>query len=248
MIMPVPHKRICVDNLAIELTRRCNMSCEHCLRGDAGTLDMSGRYVRKILDQVDEISQVTFTGGEPCLNLEIIPYFYNQARIGRKTPGSFFVATNGTLNQERLAQVLLRAYMESEEKEYCGVAVSVDDFHEQYPSDYVRGLAFYTDVKNRRDDYENEWVLNRGRAAANGIGKNKTEVVRQFSVLDDDGILFVDQVYLSANGFVYPDCDLDYVTMDLNRNVSCGRLRGYLERLASGGTGTPVIAELPHPK
>lgn len=246
--MPVSHKRVCVDNLAIELTRRCNMSCEHCLRGDAEALDMSSKYVRKILGQVDEIKQVTFTGGEPCLNLKIIPYFYERARVGRKTPDSFFVATNGTLNQERLAEVLLRAYMESEEKEYCGVAISVDDFHEQYPSDYVHGLAFYTDVKNRRGDYENEWVLNRGRAAANGIGKNKTEVVRQFSVLDDDEILFVDQVYLSANGFVYPDCNLDYVTMDLNRNVSCGRLRGYLERLASGGTGTPVIAELPHPK
>ena len=32
---------IYVESLVIEVTRRCNMRCEHCLRGDAQNLDIS---------------------------------------------------------------------------------------------------------------------------------------------------------------------------------------------------------------
>lgn len=32
---------IYVNYLAIEVTRRCNMKCNHCLRGDAQNLDIS---------------------------------------------------------------------------------------------------------------------------------------------------------------------------------------------------------------
>ena len=66
---------IFVGNLCLEVTRRCNMGCAHCLRGNAENLDMSRETIDQVLEQVDMIGQVTFTGGEPSLNMDTIRYF-----------------------------------------------------------------------------------------------------------------------------------------------------------------------------
>ena len=129
---------IFVGNLCLEVTRRCNMGCAHCLRGNAEDLDMSHETIEQVLGQVDVIGQVTFTGGEPSLNVDAIRYFFAQARKYGKLPRSFFVATNGKANQEELAIELLKQYPDMEEQEFCGVALSVDEWHD--PQDYDRSI------------------------------------------------------------------------------------------------------------
>ena len=64
-----------VQDLILEVTRRCNMACEHCLRGDAQNMDMSTEVVDQILEHCDRIGAVTFSGGEPSLNIPLIRYF-----------------------------------------------------------------------------------------------------------------------------------------------------------------------------
>lgn len=54
-----------IYNLVLEVTRRCNMCCAHCLRGEAQNMDMQKETIDKLLDQTDSISMVTFSGGEP---------------------------------------------------------------------------------------------------------------------------------------------------------------------------------------
>lgn len=48
-------------DFAIEVTRRCNMCCDHCLRGMAQNLDI-----------IVLPDHVFFTGGEPFLNVKAI--------------------------------------------------------------------------------------------------------------------------------------------------------------------------------
>ena len=60
--------KIGVRSLILEVTRRCNMCCDHCLRGDAQDLDMQKETVDALLEQVGSIGGVTFSGGEPLLN------------------------------------------------------------------------------------------------------------------------------------------------------------------------------------
>ena len=67
-----------VDQLTLEVTRRCNMNCAHCLRGDAQCLDMSKEVVDKVLQDIDYISFLFFTGGEPSLNIPIMDYFLSR--------------------------------------------------------------------------------------------------------------------------------------------------------------------------
>ena len=62
---------IYVNYLAIEVTRRCNMKCNHCLRGDAQNLDISTAVLSGIAKHIHPAS-VIFTGGEPSLNVPAI--------------------------------------------------------------------------------------------------------------------------------------------------------------------------------
>lgn len=65
--------RICsVSNVVIEITRRCNMCCAHCLRGDAENIDIQERYIDAFLDSFEKgacISYIVFSGGEISLNI-----------------------------------------------------------------------------------------------------------------------------------------------------------------------------------
>lgn len=38
------------NNVVIEITRRCNMCCAHCLRGDAENVDIQEKYINAFLD------------------------------------------------------------------------------------------------------------------------------------------------------------------------------------------------------
>lgn len=60
-------KKIRINQLIIEVTRRCNLQCAHCLRGDSQDLD-STVPPEQILKEIAEIGDISFTGGEPTLN------------------------------------------------------------------------------------------------------------------------------------------------------------------------------------
>lgn len=62
--------KITFENLTIELTRRCNMKCGHCLRGEAQEVDIDRKYIDSLLDQTELIGGMFFTGGEPTLALD----------------------------------------------------------------------------------------------------------------------------------------------------------------------------------
>ena len=50
----------CLDRAYIEVTRRCNMKCAHCLRGPAQNIDLSFEEVDAFLDNFSFINQITY--------------------------------------------------------------------------------------------------------------------------------------------------------------------------------------------
>ena len=45
-------KELYIKNLCIEITRRCNMRCAHCMRGNAEAVDISLRHITNLLRHV----------------------------------------------------------------------------------------------------------------------------------------------------------------------------------------------------
>lgn len=229
-------KKIFVNALCLEVTRRCNMGCAHCLRGDAQDVDVSHAIIDEIFNQVDGIGQVTFTGGEPSLNVSAIRYFFQRAERTNKMPRSFFVATNGKANQEQLAVALLREYPKMEDSELCGAALSIDDWHDpqDYENSILRGLSFYSDCKTFPEGYS---LVPEGRAAHLSLDPKETVPLRSAHIVVSDdsdlssGEIAVEMLYVSANGNIVGNCDMSYERIDAEAAYSIHDFRWEVEKM-----------------
>ena len=45
-------EKIAIDHLLVEITRKCQLRCAHCLRGDAQNINMSPKIIDKLLESV----------------------------------------------------------------------------------------------------------------------------------------------------------------------------------------------------
>lgn len=65
---------ITIKSLELEMTRRCNQNCVHCLRGCSQNFDMTPEILKNIFTngdyQITKIYELFVTGGEPFLNRE----------------------------------------------------------------------------------------------------------------------------------------------------------------------------------
>lgn len=228
-----------IGTLIFEVTERCNMECKHCLRGCARNIDMEKETVNKVLSQVESVTSVVFTGGEPTLNLPLIEYIFEQIREMGIELGYFWLATNGMANSLELANILLKNIDYVEEPEYCGVAISVDEFHNfETDKNPLKYLAFYDKSKEHHDDWEPKYIIKSGRAEENGIGMREREPATELSCdfdYDEDGNITwvnVEEVYVRANGDILADCDVSYDFMDENAICKADELTSHvIERL-----------------
>ncbi len=122
--------------LAINITRRCNLACEHCYL-DADTLkngsanELSVAEVNQILDQLASRStqtMVVLTGGEPLARTDLEEMLAHGSALGL----AMVVGTNGTLLTARRVSRLKEAGV-------LGVGISVDSLLNTY-HDHFRGL------------------------------------------------------------------------------------------------------------
>lgn len=201
-----------IQNLVLEVTRRCNMACEHCLRGDAQNMDMSKEIIDEVLKSCNGINSVTFTGGESSLNISIIRYFFEQAEKLEKLPFSFYLVTNGKTNQLELAIELIKWYPKMEEQDFCGVALSKDLYHDESDQDpeYVRALSFYSNLKEIPLSEWNpeKYIIAEGRASE--WGERTKTLNNSFYCVNGE----IEMLYVSANGKLIGDCDFSYDHID----------------------------------
>ena len=240
-----------VSDLSIEVTRRCNMRCDHCLRGDAENLDINFEYIRNMISALDRIGCITFTGGEPSLNIAAIRFTLQEISRQGKTFVSFYVVTNGLENQSELAVALLEAYGQAEYKEGCGVSLSIDMFHAAHgtPNERVRGLAFYSsDKEHNLADDNLAWVISTGKANDNGFGEQADikdynfpapENVQETAPDDPNRSYELPMLYLSATGRVYPEANATYRDADdgTMQSMDCTTLENFTKDLNAWADG-----------
>lgn len=200
-----------IYNLVIEVTRKCNMNCEHCLRGEAQNIDIDHVYIDKFLDNVKHIDFIAFSGGEPSLNLAAIEYTLMACKRRNIEVGSFYIVTNGKTNILPLSIVSLKWYAYCYEKELCGLALSKDMFHDDIDSENVeilQGLTFYN--KDKFTDFDHVALINSGRAEGlNGFGKISVDKHNEELTVDEWNNI-ESMIYLSANGDIRTNCDTAY--------------------------------------
>lgn len=178
---------------AFEVTRRCNMKCPHCMRGQAENHTISKEVVDKALDNVAIIGRLLLTGGEPFLEPEMIEYIFDGI-IKRKIPlMSVNIVTNGTILDKRIAKsynkitdyitetVGVRMGWDKKQLRAIGqISVSNDNFHDDI--DITKTLKFYREHLNQHTiitkespvkDGETDYILYLGNAKTATLGENQ---------------------------------------------------------------------------
>lgn len=179
--------------LAFEVTRRCNMKCPHCMRGNAENHTISKEVVDKALDNVSMIGRLLLTGGEPFLEPEMIEYIFDGI-IKREIPVmSINIVTNGTIRDKRIAEsynkitdyiaetVGVRMEWDKKQLRTIGkISVSNDNFHDDI--DIMETLKFYREHLNQHTIItkesptkkdETDYIIYLGNAKTATLGENQ---------------------------------------------------------------------------
>lgn len=213
------------EYVSIEITRRCNMCCDHCLRGDAEDIDIQEKYIDAFLDKFingANIYSVCITGGEIMLNIPAIRYLLAAVKKKNISVESFYMVTNGKDSSKALD--LAMASLEwwsyctecDGEPDYAGICISSDEFHEDISStakEILSGLSYYRNDKER--SYTTNGLLNEGRAKnLSSSAFKKYEPFENALCIEKESNELIsiheEQLYLNALGDIVAGCDWSY--------------------------------------
>jgi hypothetical protein len=200
-----------VSDLVIEVTRRCNMQCPHCLRGEAQNLDIDRQYVDQIFSKISRIYTLTITGGEPSLAPDKIEMVTESAKQHEVSIGSFYCATNAKQVPDRFIMAILQLYLYCEETEDSWLTYSSDPFHAPVSPRMIKRLEAFRFVEPKHGAQKPEQLLMEGRAY-NNYGGGRYLEPQSFRV--DNESIDDNELYLNCKGNLVAGCDCSYETQD----------------------------------
>lgn len=210
-----------VNNLIIEMGRMCNLNCKHCLRGPSQNIKVSLDTAKYLIDQINGIGSLVFTGGEPALYAKEISELINYI-IATNTPvDSFYVASNGTFYSSELmnALITLYGYVDNQDVDISAFEISTDIYHQESIDETGRisrydprfeAFSFF----RKRGDLPEAAVLREGNAKSNKFGGRQPIYNTPFHIELYGNDAYVDMLYLTSKGCLAPDCDFSYDTYD----------------------------------
>jgi hypothetical protein len=171
-----------IYNFMTETTRRCNMKCSHCLRGEPENKSMLKTHLRLFLSQVNFISNAAFTGGEPTLpsGIKAIYDFMDVCEQYGVDVGSFYIATNAKVSRPEIPILINDLYKFCSDNDVSYIDISTDQYHDPIESqretfvqeleeelEYTYGITNV--VSQRASNLRSQHLLSEGRAFTNRL-------------------------------------------------------------------------------
>lgn len=147
----------------IQITTKCNMSCEHCIfsceQGKPGEF-MSRETFKKALSYAEGYGAfITIGGGEPTIHPKFWEFF--GLAMASDVEG-VWMATNGSVTKTALAL----ARIAKGDDHFFGIALSQDYYHDPIDERVVETFNNYgLEIRD-----VSEHVINKGAALDNGVG------------------------------------------------------------------------------
>lgn len=222
-----------LSNLVIEITRQCNIRCDHCLRGEAENKDIPVDTLDKLLSQVSSICDLTISGGEPFLKPMLIYVLLQKLKLYNVDIECIYIATNGTVFPQEIYYIIQKAT--DLVNDDVRIDISNDEFHDAAicgtglaVNEYFRILKC-VDNKYPPENYANDrkHLLNEGRAKINRIGKR--EVITSPIETKSDFKFAV--IYVNVNGDIINGCDYSYESQEYHILCNVDNLTDYYNNL-----------------
>lgn len=119
------NSRLNVISLILEITRKCNLKCKHCFRGNSEKVYMDLDLIDIIFNEVCRINEFLLTGGEPFLAKKQLERITNNIMKDRTNIGKMIIVTNGTV----MSYDILGMLHEINKRTNLEIRLSNDVFH-----------------------------------------------------------------------------------------------------------------------
>jgi hypothetical protein len=216
-------QKIEFHNLVIEVTRRCNMECGHCLRGEAQDKDLDIDALIQLLNQIKHIGDITFTGGEPTLATSHIDRILSECKKREISVNNFYLATNAKKIDGYFLRVILDWWLYCDDNEISALHWSNCYYHQCFgvPEDNIKKLSAFKfagpkheeECFDFRSKYGSSLILD-GRAV-NVSCDGRDESISPVEVDNyGNGPVVEELLYMTVAGILLPGCDYSYETMD----------------------------------
>lgn len=213
-----------VTSLQIEITRKCNLKCVHCMRGEPQDTSINTKIIDRIFECIYNCNDIAFTGGEPLLEIDLIDYFIDQILKHKWSTQTIQLTTNATIQDKRIIDIYKKFCQST--NGYALLRISDSDFHNKEKSkaayEYYQKIVYLLNKELGRtaiylefvsDDANlTEHMVYSGRAI-DYIDNNKSlftplgEIPVKYPYLFNHRIRIEDNtikcgIYISANGNV----------------------------------------------
>ena len=184
-------------DLALEITRRCNQNCYHCLRGDKQNRNMAEYTIYRAISQADEgMGFLGLTGGEPLIAMDQMWQVWWQIVRTQNYPSSIYIATSAPFHKLERFREWVNTVTSCDVELH--VAVSTDKYHEDTKYSYYKLCELIEYYKG---------VILAERDVYNIICMGKSDYgdsvhIHQESEHPD--------LYVNVHGRVLPSCDISY--------------------------------------
>ena len=227
---------IIYKELGIELTRRCNEKCEHCLRGPAENIDLSKEVIDSLFDNnnIRLIENLLLSGGEPTMNGEALSYLVDKIIEKRVVIGTYRVIINGTYYDPKFGDAIKRLheyidrigwnkkYNVLHASSFGRIGISQDQYHKEASKEVLdKLLELPSKVVILDDELSSYGLLPYGRALDNNLSSNEPDISKLVDIKDTyvimkyggEGVQFNKQ-YICANGNVCLDPNYPFQILD----------------------------------
>lgn len=134
-------KKYSFKNLCIEITRKCNYKCQHCIQGDAQDKTITPEIIDAMFSQCETVEIIQFVGGESLLeidSMEMILKKIDEYDLATKTVS--FV-TNGSILDISVLDIL-NDFVKRGNDRVISIIISDDKYHNKEQSQ--KAFDFYT--------------------------------------------------------------------------------------------------------
>ena len=199
-----------IKELEIEITRKCNGFCAHCMRGDAQGIEPSISMLQNLFasnHKIVKIDSLMLTGGEVFLNPEGLLFILNYLILENIYVGKIIIVTNCTIYNQEIIDTL-----EILRKRGTGVKISYhqDQFHPKISSEMLKKYMSLPYFNFDSYSLKKKDIYALGKAEENNIGSLKearivmklfSKIKNHLNILNvDNEKIIVESLYLTALG------------------------------------------------
>lgn len=204
-----------INAFGIEVTRKCNMQCDFCMRGKSQNIEITSDVMNNIFDSLSKfekisIGTINLTGGEPFLAPEKVVKIINELMKRNINISWLTITTNGSIFDENIIHAL--NLMNEYAKFGVTLRISADPHH------IINKDKLNTNIEKIKEVFKGKleiqvdvpFLLPSGYENNNNTPPKYNEFISYY----DGEKVYVPLLFITSKGTITDTCDYSYEQVD----------------------------------